>query len=274
MKTNVEEFTGEDAADILGQLQPKRYEYLSEFDYMGVPEGTQVGLMAQEVNQVFPAAVASTVVPTQYDEQGVETHASMPVLGIDYEKFVPLLIAGYQAQQATIAALKDQVDAMQQDLSACCESGRVMQGAGSGNDIDDVANDLRNSDATDQRLTITPNPFSEGTVIGYTLPKAGMVSLRSEAMRVASRCSTSSRANRWKARNASIGTPASGAGHVPCYPAGGWCAVGEEGGESGAVNKAVEVLKGPGDARAFPVGQHRRDPPTRSPAPTRCRRAC
>ncbi|MBK7085316.1 MAG: hypothetical protein IPH53_11890 [Flavobacteriales bacterium] len=50
--------------------------------------------------------------------------------------------------------------AMQQDL-ARCESGRVMQGTG-GNfgtwDQGDAANELRASDATDQRLTITPNP--------------------------------------------------------------------------------------------------------------------
>jgi len=89
------------------------------------------------------------------------------------------LIAGYQAQQAAIADLQDQVEAMQQDLSACCES-RTMQapGGGQGTDQSSGTNDLRTSDPNDQRLTITPNPFSEGTVIGYTLPNAGMVSLQ------------------------------------------------------------------------------------------------
>ena len=55
-----------------------------------------------------------------------------------------------------------------------------MQGTGGSNGTDqgDAANELRASDATDQRLTITPNPFSEGAVIGYNLPKAGMVSLQ------------------------------------------------------------------------------------------------
>ncbi|MBK7753004.1 MAG: hypothetical protein IPI41_10525 [Flavobacteriales bacterium] len=58
----------------------------------------------------------------------------MTVFGIDYEKFVPLLMSGYQGQQATIATMQDQITAMQQDLAACCESGRVMQGTGGGKD--------------------------------------------------------------------------------------------------------------------------------------------
>ncbi|MBK6541015.1 MAG: tail fiber domain-containing protein [Flavobacteriales bacterium] len=176
LKTNPQPLDATSANNVLGALAPQSYQYLQQFDYLGVPSGTQLGLMAQEVQQVFPQAVASTIVPAQYDSAGVITHAAMTVFGIDYEKFVPLLIAGYQGQQATIAQMQDQMATMQQDLAACCanRNGTDQRTMDSGA----AQPALRTSDAADQRLTITPNPFSEGTVIGYNLPKAGMVSLQ------------------------------------------------------------------------------------------------
>jgi len=138
---------------------------------MNMPTGPQIGVLAPELETLMPELVRQAHQPAALDEEGVEIYPGVDFKAVSYTGFIPYLIAAFQDQQAQIAA-------MQQDLAACCES-RTMQALAGGNGTDGTAiGDLRTSDANDQRLTITPNPFSEGTVIGYTLPSAGMVSLQ------------------------------------------------------------------------------------------------
>ena len=179
LKTNVQDL--EDAGSIIAQLSPKTYEFIPGVHAnLYPPNGPQIGLIAQDLEQVLPQLVDEVTDPAAYDEQGNLVSPAMTSKAVNYIGLIPVLIGAMQEQQATIAEQNARLDAMEQDLAACCESGRVMQGTGGSNGTEpgDATNELRASNPNDQRLTITPNPFSEGTVIGYTLPKAGMVSLQ------------------------------------------------------------------------------------------------
>ncbi|MBK7086208.1 MAG: tail fiber domain-containing protein [Flavobacteriales bacterium] len=177
LKTNVEDL--EDASSIIAQLSPKTYEFIPGVHAnLFPPSGPQIGLLAQDLEEVLPQLVDDVTDPAAYDEQGNELSPAMTFKSVNYIGLIPVLIGAMQEQQATIAEQNARLDAMEQDLAACCEGRAMMQGLGGGNTDGQNTNELRTSEAADQRLTITPNPFSEGTVIGYTLPKAGMVSLQ------------------------------------------------------------------------------------------------
>ena len=177
LKTNIEDL--EDAGSIIAQLSPKTYEFIPGVHAnLYPPNGPQIGLIAQDVEQILPELVETVTDAAAYDEQGNLVSPELTSKGINYVGLIPVLIGAVKEQQATIAEQNARLDALEQDLAACCES-RTMQAPSGGNSTDGNAiGELRASDAADQRLTITPNPFSEGTVIGYTLPKTGMVSLQ------------------------------------------------------------------------------------------------
>ena len=169
---------GENAGAIIAQLNPSTYEHIPGIHpNLFLPSGPQIGVIAQEVEQVLPQLVDEVADAAVVDSLGNVVAPEVTFKTVNYIGLITVLIANAKEQQATIAALQDQVAAMQQDLAGCCES-RTMQTGGSHGGQNTSINDLRTSDATEQRLTITPNPFSEGTVIGYTLPNAGMVSLQ------------------------------------------------------------------------------------------------
>ncbi|MBK8613930.1 MAG: tail fiber domain-containing protein [Flavobacteriales bacterium] len=69
LKTNIEPL--QDAGAILGQLHAKTYTYdVANYGYMGLPATPQIGLLAQEVEQVLPAIVDSTIVPQEWIHWG------------------------------------------------------------------------------------------------------------------------------------------------------------------------------------------------------------
>ena len=151
------------------QLQPKTYTFrTTDFPMMNLSTGDQIGLIAQEVQQVVPEAVTSAMFPAQFDSLGNQVSAAFPVMGVDYIKLIPLLIGAIHEQQA-------QIIAMQQDLADCCAStgstdGRAPQ-PGTDHRSIPVAGE------GDARLTITPNPFQDQAVIGFELPRSARVAL-------------------------------------------------------------------------------------------------
>lgn len=64
----------------------------STIDLPNFPTGTQYGLIAQEVKDVFPAAV-------KYDKE-------LQLYGIDYNSLIPLLIEAAKEQQNIIEKLR------------------------------------------------------------------------------------------------------------------------------------------------------------------------
>jgi len=76
------------------QLNPVNFTYkYNEFD-MGLPHEAQVGLIAQELENIFPQAVQDT-------DLGFKL--------VKYEKLVPLVISAVQEQQTQISSLSTQI---------------------------------------------------------------------------------------------------------------------------------------------------------------------
>jgi len=119
----------------------------STIDLPNFPAGTQYGLIAQEVKDVFPAAV-------KYDEE-------LQMYGIDYNSLIPLLIEATKEQQHLISQLSIQVELLQKELS----SNELKKSGALGVD----AEALSDSPVLYQN---NPNPFSENTIIKYNLPEA------------------------------------------------------------------------------------------------------
>ncbi|HMQ76227.1 MAG TPA: tail fiber domain-containing protein, partial [Flavobacteriales bacterium] len=164
LKTNITDLT--DGLSRVLQLAPKSYQFLTaDYPMMELSPDPQIGLLAQEVQQVIPEAVATAVYPAQYDTLGNQVSAAFPVMGVDYVKLIPLLIGAIREQQAQLAA-------MQQDLAACCavdgstDQRSMSPGAGAG-----TGGALR----TD--LFIVPNPVADHTQLRYTVATPGRTRL-------------------------------------------------------------------------------------------------
>ena len=112
----------------------------STIDLPNFPAGTQYGLIAQEVKDVFPAAV-------KYDEE-------LQMYGIDYNSLIPLLIEATKEQQHLISQLSIQVELLQKELS----SNELKKSGALGVD----AEALSDSPVLYQN---NPNPFSENSIM-------------------------------------------------------------------------------------------------------------
>ncbi len=110
-KENVAVLSGTGILSRLLQLSPRSYTFKATYDFMGLPSGKQFGLIAQEVEAVFPELVRNQVHPGPVDEEGRETGEPVTYKGVDYVEMIPLLIQALKEQQAQIDALKSALEA-------------------------------------------------------------------------------------------------------------------------------------------------------------------
>ena len=114
LKTNIKPF--ENALNAINQLQIKQYEYTAESKkIMSTPEGEHIGVLAQELQEVFPTLVSKQVQPifeNVKDEKGNEKRTqtgAKEYLGVNYMELIPVLIKGMQEQQLMIEELKKKI---------------------------------------------------------------------------------------------------------------------------------------------------------------------
>lgn len=88
------------------KLKPKNYHWKKEeFPNRKFTDTEQIGLIAQELEEVFPLLVRTSIlpIPENSDEQPVESKS------IDYSRLVVVLIGAIQEQQEQINKLKNQI---------------------------------------------------------------------------------------------------------------------------------------------------------------------
>jgi hypothetical protein len=183
-KTDVEELVN--ATELIAELRPKRYSFRNEeFPALRLPEGPQVGFIAQELEAVAPWAVKDFVHPgALFPTEGQEASSPLPFKGVNYTNLIPLLVAGMQEQQVMLeeeqannaalsddlAELRTRMDHLEQLLAACCNRPDGSQLA--------PQDELQKADPrTERLLRIDPNPFTDQTTVHYTLERGGRVSL-------------------------------------------------------------------------------------------------
>lgn len=185
LKDNVTSITN--ANSIINQLNPVTFDYkVNDYDYLNLPTSNQMGLIAQQVEQILPNLVQETTHPAQYDSLGNEINPVFQFKSLDYEQLIPILIAGIKEQYSELDSLEELVnsqDSINNDLEdrlavleQCIEEANICN---TGNKVDPNNSDegtvieLSNLNAIilDQNL---PNPFKEKTTINYAIPEEVM----------------------------------------------------------------------------------------------------
>ncbi len=113
LKVDVRYLREEGAVAKLLQLQPRRYRYRTtdELRSAGLPglqlaEGEHLGLLAQEVEEVFPELIIDVAHPPAEDEEVGETREVVTTKAINYIELIPVLIEAIREQQEEIEALR------------------------------------------------------------------------------------------------------------------------------------------------------------------------
>lgn len=112
LKTNVRPY--QSGLNALMQLKPSTYEYKHDglYRYMKLPEGTQLGLIAQDIETVLPELIqnAEFVSMQKPDGESQPDNVMIEYKSVNYMGLIPVLISAIQEQQQQIEALKKEVE--------------------------------------------------------------------------------------------------------------------------------------------------------------------
>ncbi|MBP7822191.1 MAG: tail fiber domain-containing protein, partial [Saprospiraceae bacterium] len=165
IKTNIQPLT--DYWNILENINGYRYEYdtsLNSTTNLNLASGTNVGLIAQEVENVLPEVVREFIAPGSIESDGTVKN-DYQVKAIGYTGLIPVLVEA-------IKDLKAQIDS----LIANSSSQRLM------NDSNTPENQITKSEiVNNQKIVLSnqqgiilsqndPNPFTESTRITFQIP--------------------------------------------------------------------------------------------------------
>ena len=111
-KTNITPISTSSSLSKLNALQIYQYEYdRQQFPYMSFPEQLQSGVIAQDMQEVFPELVKKNIHPahtSKHMTDSRESNAALEYLGVDYLGLIPHLISAVQELQKNIEMLKEQ----------------------------------------------------------------------------------------------------------------------------------------------------------------------
>ncbi len=195
LKKNVKDY--ENALEIISQLDAKTYEFKNnEYEQMGLPQGPQIGFIAQELEKVLPSLVKENVHPevVEHDEEGNRTVVKEAVSykGVDYRALIPVLTAGIKELNGEVEAKDETIEELQSQLDAMSKKMEQMSELIS--DMNDKFNQVEEDMSQyfigneDSRMGTTnvelngndiaaleqnmPNPFHENTTIKYYIPSS------------------------------------------------------------------------------------------------------
>jgi len=150
----------ESVNDKIKKLSGYTYHYnTEEFKDKNFDKEQQIGLIAQEIKEVFPQLVKE-------DNKGY--------LAVNYIGMIPVLLEAIKTQQqkidkqdSTNAALQNQLNQLANAINACCAA--TNSGSKVGANSQSVT--LSNSDVVVLNQN-QPNPYAEQTVITYNIPQS------------------------------------------------------------------------------------------------------
>jgi hypothetical protein len=133
-------------------LRPSSFTFkTTTYPGMHLPEGAQMGVIAQELETVFPELVETAAGVRSTDADGGVVTEIPDHKTVNYLQLIPVLIAGMQEQQQQIEQLQAQVKAL---------GGRVAPATPNAED--------KNAVVLNQNV---PNPFAESTLISFNIPE-------------------------------------------------------------------------------------------------------
>jgi hypothetical protein len=151
-------------APVMGKimsLKPSTYTYRSdEFKSMNFPAGEQIGLIAQEVEEVFPSVINEVGEITRKNSKGETIMHAPNHKGVNYISLIPVLIKGMQEQEERITQQQQQIEELKALVHSLADKNGINTGV-------PVALSDKNVIVLNQNV---PNPFAESTVISYNVP--------------------------------------------------------------------------------------------------------
>lgn len=152
--------------ETLMKLKPTTYKFrTNEFKTLHLPQGEQMGLIAQDLEKVIPELV--TTIPPSYetDEKGNKVEHTPEFKAVRYVSLIPLLIGGVQEQQQVINKQQQQIDELKAQIMLLLNNGKSGK----------VGTTAVPVNLTDKNIVVldqnVPNPFAESTVISYNVPE-------------------------------------------------------------------------------------------------------
>ena len=156
--------------DKIKLLKPSTYDFrVDEFKGMNLPKEHQMGLIAQELEEVFPTLVSEVAGHKQLDDEGKVINTIPSYKAVNYVGLIPVLISGIQEQQKTIELqsqintdLQKQLDEQKQLINSLSQK---VSGSTGINSVGTVETGFQMSQNE-------PNPFTHETVVNYTMPQS------------------------------------------------------------------------------------------------------
>ncbi|MBN4071181.1 tail fiber domain-containing protein [Crocinitomix catalasitica] len=189
LKEDIVPITADSAEFYINNLNPVTFNFnTTAFPELGLVEGHNYGLIAQDVEAVLPGLVMDATIAAVLDTTGTEITPEQTVKTLNYDGIIGLLTANAKAKNATIDSLEE-VNAKQdsllanfsgrlEDLENCkCVPKPKSQFLGGGDD--GTENDNSKAQQIDVELQNiqnvvlnqnVPNPFAEKTTITYSIP--------------------------------------------------------------------------------------------------------
>lgn len=153
LKENIQPVSN--ASDILSKLNPVTYNFRTdEFPSMHLGDQRNFGFIAQEVAELLPELTKQLAEPSVTDGKGNTVYEKIDFLGLNYDGIIPILVKGFQEQQAVIEDLKAQLNNI------------APQNTGSRINYSTI--ELKSESAF--LYQNEPNPFDNSTVIRYYIP--------------------------------------------------------------------------------------------------------
>ncbi|MEO8147666.1 MAG: tail fiber domain-containing protein [Bacteroidia bacterium] len=144
-------------------LHPSSYNFRTDEYKMGLPEGKHFGVIAQELQQVFPELVSRQVKPGRTDDKtGQKISETVEYLGVNYIGLIPIAIGGIQEHQKAIEELRKENEALKAEIAEIKNAASIYNNIAS----------AKKSNTTDLQagLKNNPNPFSDKTTVECFIP--------------------------------------------------------------------------------------------------------
>lgn len=167
LKENVQPL--ENVTSQLLQLHPVTYTFNHNVSpNLQLAHGQQFGVLAQELQGVFPNLVRKSEVPRRFTENGLEPQQGLSEISVvNYDGLIPVLLAAFQEQN-------QRIDQLQAQLNECCNRPKSMETGEENNGASQIGaviqTRLENVDEPSLGQNI-PNPFEGATSIPLYLPQ-------------------------------------------------------------------------------------------------------
>ncbi|CAN5529482.1 hypothetical protein BH11BAC2_BH11BAC2_01100 [soil metagenome] len=166
LKQNIQPIAS--ATQKLMQLNPATYTFrTSEFAQLSLPSGPQIGLIADEVEKVFPELIKQSTIAPRYKNH-VKISDEFTFRSVDYIGLIPVLIQSAKEQEQAAVVKDQQIVTLTEKVNQLqSEIAQIKEAITKGSSTERTS--VIKSDAATLGLC-TPNPSNGNVKIMYSVP--------------------------------------------------------------------------------------------------------